>query len=99
VSKLVEIFQRYCWALIESSAMLLETYFDLAHLLQSQVPAALEFRRNEPVLWIRCVILPFGSHNGKAKTLQPAEEWIAFYSRYWNQQFDKLEKYLEGEEE
>jgi DNA-binding transcriptional ArsR family regulator len=33
----------------------------------------------------------------KAKTLKPAEEWIAFYSRYWNQQFDKLEKYLEGE--
>ncbi len=33
----------------------------------------------------------------KAKTLQPAEEWIAFYSRYWNQQFDQLEKYLEGE--
>ena len=34
----------------------------------------------------------------KAQTLKPAEEWIAFYSRYWNQQFDKLEKYLEGEE-
>lgn len=34
----------------------------------------------------------------KAKTLKPAEEWIAFYSRYWNQQFDRLEKYLEGEE-
>jgi len=34
----------------------------------------------------------------KAKTLKPAEEWIAFYSRYWNQQFDQLEKYLEGEE-
>jgi DNA-binding transcriptional ArsR family regulator len=34
----------------------------------------------------------------KAQSLKPAEEWIAFYSRYWNQQFDKLEKYLEGEE-
>ncbi len=34
----------------------------------------------------------------KAKSLKPAEEWIAFYSRYWNQQFDKLEQYLEGEE-
>jgi len=33
-----------------------------------------------------------------AKSLKPAEEWIAFYSRYWNQQFDKLEQYLEGEE-
>jgi len=34
----------------------------------------------------------------KPKSLKPAEEWIAFYSRYWNQQFDKLEQYLEGEE-
>lgn len=34
----------------------------------------------------------------KAETLRPAEEWIAFYSRYWNQQFNQLEKYLEGEE-
>src|SRR5580698_2240292 len=33
----------------------------------------------------------------KAKTLKPAEEWIAFYSRYWNEQYDQLEKYLEGE--
>src|SRR6201992_911015 len=29
----------------------------------------------------------------KARSLKPAEEWIAFYSRYWNQQFDQLEKY------
>ncbi len=35
----------------------------------------------------------------KAVTLRPAEEWIAFYSRYWNQQFDNLDKYLEGEEQ
>ena len=34
----------------------------------------------------------------KAQSLKPAEEWIAFYSRYWNQQFDQLEKLLEGEE-
>lgn len=33
----------------------------------------------------------------KAESLKPAEEWIAFYSHYWNQQFDRLEKYLEGE--
>src|SRR5271168_2546045 len=26
----------------------------------------------------------------KAQSLKPAEEWIAFYSRYWNQQFDSL---------
>jgi DNA-binding transcriptional ArsR family regulator len=35
----------------------------------------------------------------KAQSLKPAEEWIAFYSRYWNQQFDRLEKYLEGEQQ
>jgi DNA-binding transcriptional ArsR family regulator len=34
----------------------------------------------------------------KAQSLKPAEEWIAFYSRYWNRQFDKLDEYLEGEE-
>jgi DNA-binding transcriptional ArsR family regulator len=33
----------------------------------------------------------------KAQSLKPAEELIAFYSRYWNKQFDRLEKYLEGE--
>ena len=31
------------------------------------------------------------------QSLKPAEEWIAFYSRFWNQQLDNLEKYLEGE--
>ena len=35
----------------------------------------------------------------QAKTLRTAEEWIAFYSRYWKQQFDQLEKYLEGEKQ
>ena len=33
----------------------------------------------------------------QAQSLKPAEEWIAFYSRFWNQQLDNLEKYLEGE--
>lgn len=32
-----------------------------------------------------------------AQPLKPAEEWIAFYSRFWNQQLDNLEKYLEGD--
>ena len=31
------------------------------------------------------------------RTLKPAEEWIAYYSRFWNQQLDNLEKYLDGE--
>ena len=34
----------------------------------------------------------------KAQSLKPAEEWIAFYSRYWNQQFDQLEQFIEGEQ-
>jgi DNA-binding transcriptional ArsR family regulator len=33
----------------------------------------------------------------KAQALKPAEEWIAYYARFWNEQFDNLEKYLEGE--
>lgn len=31
----------------------------------------------------------------QAQSLKPAEEWIAFYSRFWNQSLDNLEKYLE----
>ncbi len=34
----------------------------------------------------------------RSASLRTKEEWIASYSRYWNQQFDQLEKYLEGEE-
>lgn len=31
----------------------------------------------------------------QARSLRPAEEWIAFYSRFWNQQLDNLETYLQ----
>jgi len=31
----------------------------------------------------------------QAQSLKAAEEWIAFYSRFWNQSLDNLEKYLE----
>jgi DNA-binding transcriptional ArsR family regulator len=31
----------------------------------------------------------------QAQSLKAAEEWIAFYSRYWNQSLDNLEKFLE----
>ncbi len=31
----------------------------------------------------------------QAQSLKPAEEWIAFYSRFWNQCFDNLEDFLE----
>ena len=34
----------------------------------------------------------------QAQSLKAAEEWIAFYSRFWNQNLDNLEKYLEGSE-
>lgn len=30
-----------------------------------------------------------------AQSLKPAEEWIAFYSRFWNERLDNLEKFLE----
>lgn len=31
----------------------------------------------------------------QAQSLKPAEEWIAFYSRFWNERLDNLEKFLE----
>jgi DNA-binding transcriptional ArsR family regulator len=31
-------------------------------------------------------------------TLREADEWLSHYSKFWNAQFDSLEKYLEGEE-
>lgn len=30
-----------------------------------------------------------------ARSMRPAEEWIAHYSHFWNTQLDSLEKYLE----
>jgi DNA-binding transcriptional ArsR family regulator len=33
----------------------------------------------------------------KANGLRPAEEWLAFYERFWNEQIDALQSYLEGE--
>jgi DNA-binding transcriptional ArsR family regulator len=33
----------------------------------------------------------------QAQSLQAAEEWIAFYSRFWNQSLDNLEKFLEAQ--
>ena len=33
----------------------------------------------------------------EAQSLQAAEEWIAFYSRFWNQRIDNLETFLEGD--
>ena len=33
----------------------------------------------------------------KAETLKPAEQWLAYYEKYWNQRLDALETFLEGE--
>ena len=33
----------------------------------------------------------------KAPALQEAEEWLGYYSKFWNVRFDALETYLEGD--
>ena len=33
----------------------------------------------------------------KAHNLRPAEEWLAWYEKFWNQRLDALQSYLEGE--
>ena len=35
----------------------------------------------------------------KAKSLRPAEEWLAFYDKFWKQQLDALQSYLEEGED
>ncbi|WP_263368282.1 ArsR/SmtB family transcription factor [Edaphobacter bradus] len=30
-----------------------------------------------------------------AKSLRPAEEWLAFYEKFWNERIDALQSYLE----
>lgn len=34
----------------------------------------------------------------KAGSLREADEWLAYYHKFWNMQFNSLEKYLEGDE-
>jgi DNA-binding transcriptional ArsR family regulator len=34
----------------------------------------------------------------KAATLRPAEEWLAYYEKFWSSQLDALQIYLEGED-
>jgi DNA-binding transcriptional ArsR family regulator len=33
----------------------------------------------------------------KAHNLRPADEWLAWYEKFWNRQIDALQSYLEGE--
>jgi DNA-binding transcriptional ArsR family regulator len=33
-----------------------------------------------------------------AESLRPAEQWLAYYDKFWNRQLDALQTYLEGEE-
>ena len=35
----------------------------------------------------------------KAASLRPAEEWLAYYEKFWNTQLDALQIYLEGEDD
>lgn len=35
----------------------------------------------------------------KAESLRAADEWLAWYERFWNRQLDALQSYLEGEED
>lgn len=34
----------------------------------------------------------------KAESLREAEEWIAYYDKFWNKQLDSLAKYFEGDQ-
>ena len=34
-----------------------------------------------------------------AKTLRSAEQWLAYYERFWSSQLDALQTYLEGEDD
>ncbi len=34
----------------------------------------------------------------KARNLRPAEQWLAWYDKFWNRQLDALQTYLEGDE-
>lgn len=35
----------------------------------------------------------------KAQSLRPAEEWLAWYEKFWSRQLDALQSYLEGEKD
>ncbi len=35
----------------------------------------------------------------KAQNLRPAEEWLAWYEKFWNRQLDALQTYLEGDKD
>jgi hypothetical protein len=63
MGKLVEGF--HSWYLILSCCRTMQSdpRFDLPHLRQGRVAAALKLRSNEPVLRVRCVVPPFGSLN------------------------------------
>jgi len=57
----VEVFTSNYWTLIDLRSVLLDTRFDIAHVLQAQVPAALKFRGDQSVLWIGRIVLPEGA--------------------------------------
>src|SRR5579863_6367729 len=52
LGELAEVLNRRCWTWIDCSALLLDAHFDLPYMLQGEVPAAFQLRRNEAVLRI-----------------------------------------------
>jgi len=34
-----------------------------------------------------------------AEKLKPAEQWLAYYEKFWNRQLDALQNLLEGEKD
>lgn len=35
----------------------------------------------------------------RAHNLRPAEDWLAYYEKFWNRRLDALQSYLEGEKD
>ena len=58
LGELVQILQGRCWTGSDDTAVLLDAHFDLTHLLQGLVPAALQLCRDQAVLRIRGIVLP-----------------------------------------
>jgi hypothetical protein len=72
LGKLTEVLQRCCRTRIYGGTLLLEAYFDLAHLLQSLVPAAFQLCSHEAVLGVRGVVLPLRTLSGITGSFQIA---------------------------
>ena len=72
--QLVEVLAVNFGVMVDLRVVLLDAYFDLAHMLQGQIPAALQFCSDEAVFRVRGVILPLRPFGGIAGRLQVALE-------------------------